>query len=283
MRRDPLSGLRQGDEEESHGVVLMCFATPNLLSSSGSDIGSIMNPVCHAFGSWHLLAQPLPGCLLFGLRMLQWGLGRVRMTRTDCALFLVLALSLHSNRAWASESDAPRVAQDSAAVSEAAERPDKWAQPLTVEGLPNFFKLSDNLYRSAQPLPAGFPKLAGLGIKTVVNLREYHDDAKHLKDTGLAYERIQFTTWKAEDDEVVRFLKIVTDTNRTPVLVHCQHGADRTGTLCALYRIIVQGWSKEEAIREMTGGGYGFHAIWDNLIQYIREVDIVAIKRKLAE
>lgn len=40
-----------------------------------------------------------------------------------------------------------------------------------------------------------------------------------------------------------------------------RHGSDRTGTMCALYRIAVQGWSKEDAIREMTAGGFGFHRI----------------------
>ena len=86
-------------------------------------------------------------------------------------------------------------------------------------------------------------------------------------------------TWHAEDEEVVRFLKIVTDGERTPAFVHCQRGADRTGTMCAIYRVAVQGWSKDEAIEEMTKGGFGFYSGWKNLIEYIRELDIVEIKR----
>ena len=86
-------------------------------------------------------------------------------------------------------------------------------------------------------------------------------------------------TWHAEDKEVVRFLKIVTDPNRTPAFVHCQRGADRTGTMCAIYRVAVQGWSKDEAIAEMTKGGFGFYTEWQNLIDYIRELDINNIKR----
>jgi len=85
-------------------------------------------------------------------------------------------------------------------------------------------------------------------------------------------------TWHPEDEEVVRFLKIVSDPNRTPAFVHCQRGADRTGTMCAIYRIAVQGWGREEAIEEMTKGGFGFYSGWQNLINYIRELDIEEIK-----
>ena len=83
-----------------------------------------------------------------------------------------------------------------------------------------------------------------------------------------------------EQRQVVRFLTIVTDPKKTPVLVHCRHGADRTGTMCAVYRIVVQGWTKEEAIKEMTDGGFGFHRAWGNhLIQWINNLDIDRIRQ----
>jgi protein tyrosine/serine phosphatase len=87
------------------------------------------------------------------------------------------------------------------------------------------------------------------------------------------------TTFYPVTGDVVRFLKIVTDPNHTPVFVHCQHGADRTGTMCAVYRIAVQGWSKDEAIAEMTKGGFGHHAIYKNLVKFVRDLDIDEIKR----
>jgi protein tyrosine/serine phosphatase len=86
--------------------------------------------------------------------------------------------------------------------------------------------------------------------------------------------------WEGDNEDVVQFLKIVSDPAQQPMLVHCQHGADRTGTACAVYRIAVEGWSKEDAIKEMTEGGYGFHSMWDNLIKYIREMDVDAIKKR---
>jgi len=119
-----------------------------------------------------------------------------------------------------------------------------------------------------------------MGIRTVINLRSFHSDRDEIGDTDLAYEEIPVKAWYMEKKAVVRFLRMVTDKNRTPVFLHCQHGADRTGTMCAVYRIAVCGWTKEDAISEMTEGGFGFHKIWINLIDFIREIDIDDIKRK---
>ncbi len=121
--------------------------------------------------------------------------------------------------------------------------------------------------------------LKELGIKTVVNLRAFHSDQDEIGNTGLSYERMYMKAWHPEREDVVRFLRIVTTPNRTPVLVHCLHGADRTGTMCAVYRVAVQGWTKEEAIREMTEGGFNFHAIFDNLPAWIQDLDMESIKQ----
>lgn len=155
----------------------------------------------------------------------------------------------------------------------------EWAQRLEVPGVENLHKVSEELYRGAQPSSEGMQQLKELGIKTIVNLRSFHSDRGEIGDTGLSYEHIYMKPWHAEDKEVVRFLNIVTDPNRTPAFVHCQRGADRTGTMCAIYRIAVQDWRKDEAIEEMTKGGFGFYTKWQNLIDYIRELDIEEIKR----
>ena len=112
------------------------------------------------------------------------------------------------------------------------------------------------------------------GVKTVVNLRQWHSDRDELAGTSLAYEHVEVEPWDMDEDEVVRFLDIVTDPARVPVFVHCAHGADRTGMMSAIYRIAVQGWSKRHAIREMTEGGYGYHTMWQNLIDYVQELDV---------
>jgi protein tyrosine phosphatase (PTP) superfamily phosphohydrolase (DUF442 family) len=154
----------------------------------------------------------------------------------------------------------------------------KWAQHLELPGVPNLHKVSDDLYRGAQPTAEGMRQLEKLGIKTVINLRSVHSDRDEIAGANLSYEHINMTTLHPSDDQVIRFLQIVTDKSRTPVFVHCQRGADRTGTMCAIYRIAIQDWSKPEAIEEMTKGGFGFYEGWQNLVDYILNLDIDQIK-----
>lgn len=158
---------------------------------------------------------------------------------------------------------------------------DNWAQSIKLDGVPNLHKVTENLYRSAQPSAKGIKELKKLGIKTVVNLRSFHSDKDEIGNIGLIYEHIYMKAWHPENKEIIQFLRIVTDKNKTPVLVHCQHGADRTGTMCAIYRIIVCGWTKDGAIQEMIQGGFGFHGVWDNLIKYIKDLDVEKIKQQL--
>jgi len=123
-------------------------------------------------------------------------------------------------------------------------------------------------------------ELKKMGVKTIVNLRNYHRDDARIAGTGLQQSRLNMEPWHATDEESVRFLRVVTDTNNLPVFVHCERGADRTGTLCAIYRVAVCGWSKEKAIQEMTEGGFGFNPAWQNLVNYVRKVDVEKLKRQ---
>ena len=154
------------------------------------------------------------------------------------------------------------------------------AVKLDRPGLKNLYQVTPALYRCAQPTARGMRELEALGIKTVINLRPFHSDKDEAKGTSLRHERISFKTGHPEDQDVIRFLKIVSDTNRAPFAVHCLHGSDRTGMMIAIYRIAFEGWTKEEAIAEMTGPDFGFHEVWQNLIRYLRALDVEKLKRK---
>jgi protein tyrosine phosphatase (PTP) superfamily phosphohydrolase (DUF442 family) len=159
-------------------------------------------------------------------------------------------------------------------------RPSLSTNIFQIEGVPNFYKLSEDLYRSGQPTPKGLRNLMTIGIRTVVDLRWLHSDWNEIRGCGLEYEHIHMTVLYPGESQAVKFLQIVGNKERTPVLVHCQHGADRTGVMCAIYRIAVQGWTKEKALKEMIEGGFGFHGIWGNLIQWINKLDIDKIREK---
>ena len=175
----------------------------------------------------------------------------------------------------------------------AGPRPENWASPVAASpGLPNLHRVNSSLYRSAQPTKEGFVFLgaqeslanADRPIKTVVSLRAFNDDAPLVPAaSGLRIEQIRFKTWHPEDEDVVKFLRIATTRALQPVLVHCQHGSDRTGTMVAIYRIALEGWTKAQATDEMINGGFGFHPMWQNLLRHIEELDVNAIKEQVAK
>lgn len=160
------------------------------------------------------------------------------------------------------------------------DRPGTWAKPLPRPGVPNLFEVAPGLFRGSQPTPAGIVELKRLGIKTIVNLRGWDNDEDQLAGQAIGYVSIHFHVWHPEDEDMVRFLKVANDPARQPVFVHCLRGIDRTGTMVAIYRTAVQGWSKDEAIAEMTQGGFGYDGQFPNLVRYLRELDIDRVRRE---
>ncbi|MEN9354709.1 MAG: hypothetical protein RL318_2034 [Fibrobacterota bacterium] len=158
-------------------------------------------------------------------------------------------------------------------------RPAQWASPVQLEGVGNLNKVNDSLYRSEQPTREGMKRLAdSLGIRTVINLRAFHSDKDKVKSTRLRLHEIDIKTWNIKDKDVIRALRIIRWNGEGPYLVHCLHGADRTGTINAMYRMVFQNWSREEAIAEMVDGGYNFHSMWRNILDYLNKVDVKAIR-----
>ena len=166
-------------------------------------------------------------------------------------------------------------------AQDAPNRPANWAQRLEVAGIKNCHQVMTNLYRGAQPTAEGMKQLQALGIRTVISLRALHSDKATLAGTGLKSVRMKMEPWHSDEDEAVFFLKAATDTNNLPVFVHCERGADRTGVMCAMYRIVVCGWSKEQALDEMKNGGFGFNPVWRDLVTFIEKSDVARIKRRV--
>lgn len=156
----------------------------------------------------------------------------------------------------------------------------QWAQPMQVQGLPNLHKVSDNLYRGAQPTAEGLQELKKLGVHTVIDLRESNGNQAKTTGSGLTYEHIPMTALHVKDDHVVRFLRAVGGPDHTPIFVHCKRGADRTGLMCAMYRIAFQGWTKDQAIAEMTQGGFRFNHGYQNVVNYVRDANIDQLKQQ---
>ena len=125
-----------------------------------------------------------------------------------------------------------------------------------------------------------------MGIRTVISLRDNHDDIKPAKGTRLRLIRMEMTAWDVDQERLARVLALLREKQHGPFLVHCQHGADRTGLVMAMHRIVEQGWKKEDALAEMKGGGFGFHAVWRDIAKYVGGLDekrIAAIRQRVDE
>lgn len=154
---------------------------------------------------------------------------------------------------------------------------------LGLPGMENFARMNDKLYRSSQPRPDAWADLKRMGIRTVVNLRSHHSDAEEAGKVGIRPIDLKLhasmTGSTAPTDEEIRgFLDIALDPARQPVLFHCAQGKDRTGTLAALYRIEVDGWTPDEAIEEMRA--FGYHTIYKELLEFVRTYKARGFKRR---
>jgi protein tyrosine/serine phosphatase len=122
---------------------------------------------------------------------------------------------------------------------------------VTIE---NFGKINEKYYRGSQPNQEEFAQLKRLGIKTVVDLREDYkkNEEAWVRDLGMNYVRIPLKTRVAATEEQWKlFLSLVNDSANLPVYVHCKGGRHRTGAMTAIYRITHDGWSADQAYREM--------------------------------
>ncbi len=140
-----------------------------------------------------------------------------------------------------------------------------------LPGLSNFARVSRNLYRGADADAVGYRTLKLMGVRTIVDLQEFHSDRQALQGLGLRYVHIPMNPSELDDDEVAAFLQVVRDPDCQPVFVHCKAGSDRTGTVVAIYRVMEQHWPPEQAALELPR--FGFHEIFVPLQEYLRELD----------
>jgi protein tyrosine phosphatase (PTP) superfamily phosphohydrolase (DUF442 family) len=119
----------------------------------------------------------------------------------------------------------------------------------------NFGKINDNYYRGAQPLNQDeFAQLKKFGIKTVIDLRKdsLRQAPEWARNSGLQYFNIPLLARKpATEDQTSYFLSLVNNPDNWPVYVHCKGGRHRTGGMTAIYRISHDGWTADQAFKEM--------------------------------
>lgn len=201
------------------------------------------------------------------MNRLQQGL---RLTLAAMVFFAAL-LALPLSMVWAATT---------APVPGQGERPASWAQSL--DSRINLYRMAPDLYRSALPSARGLPQLQALGIATVINFYQRGDE-QWLKDPQVVQVHLPLRTDRIDDADVIEALRSIHHAqSRGRVLIHCKHGQNRTGLIAAMYRVIYQNWSKEQALAEMRGGGFGGQERMDDAERYLRGVDIPALRSALA-
>lgn len=156
-----------------------------------------------------------------------------------------------------------------------------WPQPCDdcVAEVENFTKVSPALWRGAQPTAQGFRSLEAAGAKTIISLREQHDDWTLIAGTKLKYIRIPEHAWDPDEAQLVLFLKIIEDPKNWPVFVHCAEGRDRTGYSVAAYRMVVENWSVDDALHEMFD--FRFNAIWFRNPAFLRTLNVETMRERV--
>lgn len=173
------------------------------------------------------------------------------------------------------------LAQSPPPATPPGKRPAHWAEPIELEGVPNLHRITPMLYRSEQPTALGMRNLEKMGIRTVINLRAFNDDESEVRGTNLRTERTKILTWRVDDKHVIEVMSMLKQAENGPFLIHCQHGADRTGLMSAMYRMLEQNWSPEDALAELTDGGYGYHSMWRNIKRYVRSADVGKLREAI--
>lgn len=154
------------------------------------------------------------------------------------------------------DAQAPQVST-SAICSDRGER-------IRIPGVPNAGKVSDQLYRGAQPHIQSLTKLKEIGITTIVDLRAEDagtrdQEKKEADRLGIDFVSIPVGGWSnPTNDEIAKFLSLFD--GQSKVFVHCRLGEDRSGVFVATYRIAIQKWTAKQAINEMHY--FGFNGFW---------------------
>ncbi len=202
--------------------------------------------------------MPAPTCLRFVRRALLSGL-----------LPLVATLAAAAPASPSAATPGPRL------------RPAQWATPLINTTLENAYRVSADLYRCEQPDETDIPDLRALGIRSILNLRRYNTDPAALDRAGFT---LLLQRMEADDltvDDLVAALRRIR-TAPKPVLIHCWHGSDRTGSVVAAARIVFENWTPAAALDELRHGGFGYHEKWfPNLIRLFETLDADALRSRV--
>ena len=123
---------------------------------------------------------------------------------------------------------------------------------------PNSAQVADGLWRSSQPSPGQIARFAARGGRTVVNLRGGRDhgawplEREACERHGLKLVEFVLRSREPPDRDTLLGAAAFFGELEAPILVHCKSGADRAGLFAALFLLVVQGATVDEARRQLS-------------------------------
>ena len=111
-------------------------------------------------------------------------------------------------------------------------------------------KVSDDLWRGSRVDAAGIEDLRGRGFRTIVDLCAEHTEDDHFKGYTWIVHFPIVDSRPPTEQQAEQFLALFDTKLNCPVFIHCEAGQGRTGVMVALYRIHIQGWSVEDALKD---------------------------------
>ena len=142
----------------------------------------------------------------------------------------------------------------------------------------NFHTVAPGLFRSGDVEPGDMPTLVDLGVKTILSLEDDGDpEAAKIERNAANAAGIEYI-WQPLSgsasptlERIDQALAVLSDASKGPVLVHCKHGADRTGIVVGAYRIRYEHWTVAHAVAEMRALGHAKALYsWDSVLNQVQ-------------
>ena len=122
----------------------------------------------------------------------------------------------------------------------------------------NLHEVAPGMWRSNQPGPSRVRAAAGMGIRTIINLRGPRDDggwrleAEACAQAGITLLDFTARSRAAPDKAMLHAARELFAEAELPAMMHCKSGADRAGLMAALFLLIVEKRPVREAAAQLA-------------------------------
>jgi len=126
-----------------------------------------------------------------------------------------------------------------------------------MKGIYHFLQLNENLYSSGMPTAEQMKEAAEAGVQVVINLAlsssqgALENEDQQVESLGMKYIHIPVEWNNPTRQNLEDFFSAMEEHKDARILVHCQANY-RVTAFVTLYRILREGWDKQEAFAVMN-------------------------------